>query len=39
MSAVIQDPSTPQQKPLVALCNLNKHYGNFAAVDDISLDI
>ncbi|RMM10758.1 Spermidine/putrescine ABC transporter, ATP-binding protein, partial [Pseudomonas syringae pv. maculicola] len=39
MSAVIKDPAPAHQKPLVALCNLNKHYGDFAAVDDISLEI
>lgn len=39
MSAVIKDPTPAHQKPLVALCNLNKHYGDFAAVDDISLEI
>ncbi|WNW10018.1 ABC transporter ATP-binding protein [Pseudomonas sp. DTU_2021_1001937_2_SI_NGA_ILE_001] len=38
MSAVIKDkPQTGQ--PLVRLRNLNKHYGDFAAVDDIDLDI
>ncbi|MEX6504607.1 ABC transporter ATP-binding protein [Pseudomonas zhanjiangensis] len=37
MSAVIQD--TREQAPLVSLRNLNKHYGDFAAVDNISLDI
>ena len=37
MSAVIQD--TREQKTLVSLRNLNKHYGDFAAVDNISLDI
>ncbi|EGH32070.1 ABC transporter, partial [Pseudomonas syringae pv. japonica str. M301072] len=39
MSAVIKDPAHQHQNTLVSLCNLNKHYGNFAAVDDISLDI
>ncbi|CAM3084235.1 polyamine ABC transporter ATP-binding protein [Pseudomonas floridensis] len=39
MSAVIKDLARPDQQPLVSLCNLNKHYGDFAAVDDISLDI
>ena len=39
MSAVIKDPAQPNQKTLVSLCNLNKYYGDFAAVDDISLDI
>ncbi|PYD27953.1 ABC transporter ATP-binding protein [Pseudomonas syringae] len=39
MSAVIKDPTHQHQNTLVSLCNLNKHYGNFAAVDDISLDI
>ncbi|KRP65764.1 ABC transporter ATP-binding protein [Pseudomonas orientalis] len=38
MSAVIQDVRNPGQ-PLVSLRNLNKYYGDFAAVDDISLDI
>ncbi|GLZ88321.1 spermidine/putrescine ABC transporter ATP-binding protein [Metapseudomonas resinovorans] len=37
MSAVIQD--TRENKTLVSLRNLNKHYGDFAAVDNISLDI
>ncbi|MHC5351469.1 ABC transporter ATP-binding protein [Pseudomonas sp. A46] len=37
MSAVIQD--TRDNKTLVSLRNLNKHYGDFAAVDNISLDI
>ncbi|MDP9940241.1 ABC transporter ATP-binding protein [Ectopseudomonas alcaliphila] len=37
MSAVIQD--SQNQTPLVSLRNLNKHYGDFIAVDDISLDI
>ncbi|MBT8767660.1 ABC transporter ATP-binding protein [Metapseudomonas boanensis] len=37
MSAVIQD--TREQKTLVSLRNLNKHYGDFAAVDNINLDI
>ncbi|MGE7991656.1 ABC transporter ATP-binding protein [Pseudomonas sp. NPDC089554] len=37
MSAVIQDSA--RNKTLVSLRNLNKHYGDFAAVDDISLDI
>ncbi|MDD1016784.1 ABC transporter ATP-binding protein [Pseudomonas rubra] len=36
MSAVLCEQ---QAKPLVSLRNLNKHYGDFAAVDDISLDI
>lgn len=39
MSAVIKDASQQNDKPLVSLRNLNKHYGDFAAVDDISLDI
>ncbi|WP_249677848.1 ABC transporter ATP-binding protein [Pseudomonas abieticivorans] len=38
MSAVIKDPSQPATT-LVSLRNLNKHYGDFAAVDNISLDI
>ncbi|SPO66919.1 ABC transporter ATP-binding protein [Pseudomonas sp. JV241A] len=37
MSAVLNDGQ--QAKTLVSLRNLNKHYGDFAAVDDISLDI
>ncbi|MDH4564952.1 ABC transporter ATP-binding protein [Pseudomonas sp. BN411] len=37
MSAVIQD--TRENKTLVSLRNLNKHYGDFAAVDNINLDI
>jgi putative spermidine/putrescine transport system ATP-binding protein len=39
MSAVIKDASQQTDKPLVSLRNLNKHYGDFAAVDNISLDI
>lgn len=39
MSAVIKDSSQQNDQPLVSLCNLNKHYGDFAAVDNISLDI
>src|SRR5471032_1038097 len=39
MSAVIKDPAQQNNKTLVSLRNLNKHYGNFAAVDNISLDI
>jgi putative spermidine/putrescine transport system ATP-binding protein len=39
MSAVIKDPAQQDQRTLVSLRNLNKHYGDFAAVDDISLDI
>ncbi|KIK90080.1 ABC transporter ATP-binding protein [Pseudomonas sp. W15Feb9B] len=39
MSAVIKDASLQNDKPLVSLRNLNKHYGDFAAVDNISLDI
>ena len=38
MSAVIKDPAQ-QPQTLVSLRNLNKHYGDFAAVDNISLDI
>lgn len=38
MSAVIKD-SAHSGQPLVRLCNLNKHYGDFAAVDNINLDI
>lgn len=39
MSAVIKDASQQSDKPLVSLRNLNKHYGDFAAVDNISLDV
>jgi len=39
MSAVIKDASQQNDKLLVSLRNLNKHYGDFAAVDNISLDI
>ncbi|MGY8828436.1 MAG: ABC transporter ATP-binding protein [Pseudomonadales bacterium] len=39
MSAVIKDSAQTDQQPLVSLRNLNKHYGDFAAVDNISLDI
>ncbi|WP_296220743.1 ABC transporter ATP-binding protein [Pseudomonas sp. UBA2684] len=39
MSAVIQESAPADQRPLVSLRNLNKHYGDFAAVDNISLDI
>ncbi|WP_407309314.1 ABC transporter ATP-binding protein [Pseudomonas sp. nanlin1] len=39
MSAVIKEPAPADQRTLVSLRHLNKHYGNFAAVDDISLDI
>ncbi|WP_085690304.1 MULTISPECIES: ABC transporter ATP-binding protein [unclassified Pseudomonas] len=39
MSAVIKDASQQNDNPLVSLRNLNKHYGDFAAVDNISLDI
>ena len=39
MSAVIKNASQQDDKPLVSLRNLNKHYGDFAAVDNISLDI
>ncbi|WP_297834368.1 ABC transporter ATP-binding protein [Pseudomonas sp.] len=39
MSAVIKDPAQQDHKTLVSLRNLNKHYGDFAAVDNISLDI
>ncbi|EXF93288.1 ABC transporter [Pseudomonas fluorescens HK44] len=39
MSAVIKNSSQQNDQPLVSLCNLNKHYGDFAAVDNISLDI
>ena len=37
MSAVIQE--SREQKTLVSLRNLNKFYGDFTAVDNISLDI
>ncbi|MBF4210631.1 ABC transporter ATP-binding protein [Pseudomonas donghuensis] len=37
MSAVLNDKQPA--RTLVSLRNLNKHYGDFAAVDDISLDI
>ena len=37
MSAVIKDAA--QAKTLVSLRNLNKHYGDFAAVDNINLEI
>ncbi|QJC79178.1 ABC transporter ATP-binding protein [Pseudomonas umsongensis] len=39
MSALIKDTAQQNDKPLVSLRNLNKYYGDFAAVDDISLDI
>ncbi|WP_447892415.1 ABC transporter ATP-binding protein [Pseudomonas marginalis] len=39
MSAVINDVAQSHGQPLVSLRNLNKHYGEFAAVDNISLDI
>lgn len=39
MSAVIKESAAADQRPLVSLRNLNKHYGDFAAVDNISLDI
>ncbi|PKH84868.1 polyamine ABC transporter ATP-binding protein [Pseudomonas sp. Choline-02u-1] len=39
MSAVIKDASQQNDNPLVSLRNLNKHYGDFVAVDNISLDI
>jgi putative spermidine/putrescine transport system ATP-binding protein len=39
MSAVIKESAPANQQPLVSLRNLNKHYGDFAAVDNISLDI
>jgi len=38
MSAV-KAPGQQNNKTLVSLRNLNKHYGDFAAVDDISLEI
>ncbi|WP_212630400.1 ABC transporter ATP-binding protein [Pseudomonas sp. KB-10] len=37
MSAVLK--TSDDQAPLVSLRNLNKHYGDFAAVDNINLDI
>ncbi|MFZ5961177.1 ABC transporter ATP-binding protein [Pseudomonas knackmussii] len=37
MSAVIQESAQP--RTLVSLRNLNKHYGDFAAVDNINLEI
>ena len=37
MSAVIKDSA--QARTLVSLRNLNKHYGDFAAVDNINLEI
>ncbi|VXC35539.1 Spermidine/putrescine import ATP-binding protein PotA [Pseudomonas sp. 8Z] len=37
MSAVLK--TSDEQVPLVSLRNLNKHYGDFAAVDNINLDI
>ncbi|MDA7085052.1 ABC transporter ATP-binding protein [Pseudomonas sp. SA3-5] len=39
MSAVIKNSAQANQQPLVSLRNLNKYYGDFAAVDNISLDI
>jgi len=39
MSAVIKDSAQQNDQPLVSLRNLNKYYGDFAAVDNISLDI
>ncbi|MFI8427330.1 ABC transporter ATP-binding protein [Pseudomonas sp. NPDC078863] len=39
MSDVIKEESKQNDNPLVSLRNLNKHYGDFAAVDNISLDI
>lgn len=39
MSAVIKESAQHNDQPLVSLRNLNKHYGDFAAVDNISLDI
>lgn len=39
MSAVIKDIAQQNDQPLVSLRNLNKYYGDFAAVDNISLDI
>lgn len=38
MSAV-KDPAQHHHKTLVSLRNLNKHYGDFAAVDNIDLEI
>jgi putative spermidine/putrescine transport system ATP-binding protein len=39
MSAVIKDAAQANDQPLVSLRNLNKYYGEFAAVDNIALDI
>ncbi|WP_460139531.1 ABC transporter ATP-binding protein [Pseudomonas sp. S2_E01] len=39
MSAVIKDAAQQNDQPLVSLRNLNKYYGEFAAVDNIALDI
>ncbi|NWC96692.1 MULTISPECIES: ABC transporter ATP-binding protein [unclassified Pseudomonas] len=39
MSAVIKTSAQGHEQPLVSLRNLNKYYGDFAAVDNISLDI
>ena len=39
MSAVITDTSQAAATPLVRLSKLNKHYGDFVAVDNLSLDI
>ncbi|WP_460126325.1 ABC transporter ATP-binding protein [Pseudomonas sp. S2_C03] len=39
MSAVIKDAAQQNAQPLVSLRNLNKYYGEFAAVDNIALDI
>ncbi|MEZ1318849.1 ABC transporter ATP-binding protein [Pseudomonas fluorescens] len=39
MSAVIKEAAQQNDQPLVSLRNLNKYYGEFAAVDNIALDI
>ncbi|MEX3772779.1 ABC transporter ATP-binding protein [Pseudomonas sp. MYb118] len=39
MSAVIKETAQQNEQPLVSLRNLNKYYGEFAAVDNIALDI
>ncbi|WP_298189595.1 ABC transporter ATP-binding protein [uncultured Pseudomonas sp.] len=39
MSAVLKDSAHANQQSLVSLRNLNKYYGDFAAVDNISLEI
>lgn len=39
MNALTSDSSQATSKPLVSLKELNKHYGDFVAVDNLSLDI